>query len=132
MHDAAGGFYSAEDADSAASATDARLAEGAFYLWTTGELQRVLGPDAPLVAYHFDLSADEARTLASRHTVHETAAHFRSDGSGRSGGARLGQATTLSGALGTASAGSGSQDRDGVERPDDFGPLSSRPGVRQS
>ena len=76
MHDAAGGFFSAEDADSAASATDARLAEGAFYLWTIGELQQVLGPDAPLVAYHFDLSADEARTLASRHTVHETAAHF--------------------------------------------------------
>ena len=95
MHDAAGGFYSAEDADSAASATDARLAEGAFYSGPSGSCSRVLGPDAPLVAYHFDLSADEARTLASRHTVHETAAHLWSDGSRRSRGARLGQATTL-------------------------------------
>ena len=80
MRDSAGGFFSAEDADSAATATDARLVEGAFYLWTMDELQRVLGQDASLVAYHFDVvdaGKDDARTLAARHSVRETAAHFK-------------------------------------------------------
>ena len=76
MHDGSGGFFSAEDADSPASATDSRLAEGAFYLWTMSELQQVLGQDAAVAGYHFDVSSDQARTLAARRSVHETAAHF--------------------------------------------------------
>ena len=62
----AGGFYSAEDADSAetehgrdAHATsehglDARKSEGAFYVWTRGEIEAALNAaDAALVCAHF-------------------------------------------------------------------------------
>jgi uncharacterized protein YyaL (SSP411 family) len=50
-----GGFYSAEDADSAPT-PDAPKAEGAFYLWTSAELVAALGDDAPLVGAHFGVS----------------------------------------------------------------------------
>ncbi len=47
MTDEAGGFYSAEDADSVplekVDVPDARKMEGAFYLWTTDEVRRLLG-----------------------------------------------------------------------------------------
>lgn len=42
LSDPAGGFYSAEDADSYARAGDAAKREGAFYVWTMDEVQRVL------------------------------------------------------------------------------------------
>ncbi len=93
MRDPAGGFYSAEDADSSISATDARLAEGAFYLWTLADIERIVGRDAaPVVAFHYDLTAsgnaiDSAITdtagqmagknvLIGRHTIAETARRF--------------------------------------------------------
>src|SRR3970282_1124310 len=41
-----GGFYSAEDADSEG-------AEGTFYLWTTDELDQVLGPEDAAEAARF-------------------------------------------------------------------------------
>ena len=57
MTDAAGGFFSAEDADSLppedALSPDTRKSEGAFYLWTAGELEALAGPDAPLVKARF-------------------------------------------------------------------------------
>ena len=58
MTDGAGGFYSAEDADSippeqAGSTT--HKAEGAFYLWTTTEVESLLGEDAPLVCRRFGI-----------------------------------------------------------------------------
>ena len=47
LTDAAGGFYSAEDADSLPpdhpAGVDAHEAEGAFYLWTAEEIDRLLG-----------------------------------------------------------------------------------------
>jgi hypothetical protein len=46
-----GGFYSAEDADSEGE-------EGRFYLWTMGELQRVLGSEASFVADVFGVRTD--------------------------------------------------------------------------
>ena len=55
MTDEAGGFYSAEDADSlppeadAAGDADGRKAEGAFYLWTDSEVRTLLGGDAEIV-----------------------------------------------------------------------------------
>lgn len=43
-----GAFFSAEDADSATA--DGRMEEGAFYVWTEAELERVLGPDDAALA----------------------------------------------------------------------------------
>jgi uncharacterized protein YyaL (SSP411 family) len=61
-----GGFYSAEDADSlspAPSAADSQPVrhpaephlkrEGAFYVWTAGEIERLLGDDAAVVSRRF-------------------------------------------------------------------------------
>jgi uncharacterized protein YyaL (SSP411 family) len=59
MTDAAGGFYSAEDADSVppehADEAHPHKAEGAFYLWTAGELRALLGDDAAVVARRFGI-----------------------------------------------------------------------------
>jgi uncharacterized protein YyaL (SSP411 family) len=49
----AGGFFSAEDADSAVDAGGREHAEGAFYLWSADELRTVLGGDFKLAAEHF-------------------------------------------------------------------------------
>jgi hypothetical protein len=43
-----GAFYSAEDADSEGR-------EGAFYVWTAAEIDRLFGSDAPLVRRHFGI-----------------------------------------------------------------------------
>ena len=43
-----GGFYSAEDADSLLEHGKPEHREGAFYVWTKDEIDRVLGDDAPL------------------------------------------------------------------------------------
>jgi uncharacterized protein YyaL (SSP411 family) len=54
-----GAFYSAEDADSlipqpaGGDHGHAEKREGAFYVWSAGELDRLLGPDAPIVARRF-------------------------------------------------------------------------------
>ena len=62
MRDPAGGFYSAEDADSVppeqAADPHAHKAEGAFYLWTAAELDALLGPDAFLVKRRFGVASD--------------------------------------------------------------------------
>ena len=54
-----GAFFSAEDADSDRAAADGGgHAEGAFYVWTRAELDRVLPPlDAALVCAHFGVEA---------------------------------------------------------------------------
>jgi uncharacterized protein YyaL (SSP411 family) len=49
----AGGFYTAEDADSLVAHGRPEHAEGAFYVWGAAELHEVLGDDAPFVAAHF-------------------------------------------------------------------------------
>jgi uncharacterized protein len=54
MTDPAGGFHSAEDAD---SGEGDEAGEGAFYLWTPEELREVLGPDADVVADHYGVKA---------------------------------------------------------------------------
>ena len=52
-----GGFFTAEDADSARPApggdAPAEQAEGAFYVWTAAELRAALGSDHDLLAAHF-------------------------------------------------------------------------------
>ncbi len=57
MTDPAGGFYSAEDADSALVDEPGEKAEGAFYVWTAEEVSRVLGDDE-LFAARFGVRAD--------------------------------------------------------------------------
>ncbi|MBI2221293.1 MAG: thioredoxin domain-containing protein [Acidobacteria bacterium] len=57
LTDRAGGFFSAEDADSVppelAGAPGARKSEGAFYLWTAEEIDRLLGDEAAVVKTRF-------------------------------------------------------------------------------
>jgi hypothetical protein len=58
LTDAAGAFYSAEDADSlapdeAGERHAGEKREGAFYVWTTAEIDRLLGEDAELVRRRF-------------------------------------------------------------------------------
>ncbi|HUJ42814.1 MAG TPA: thioredoxin domain-containing protein [Opitutaceae bacterium] len=64
----AGGFYSAEDADSPPPAegqgegrkskVEGQQAEGAFYVWTKTEIGRALGTDAEMFCDHFGVEDD--------------------------------------------------------------------------
>ena len=90
MRDREGGFLSAEDADSGTGSTWSGLGEGAFYVWTSGEIRSTLGRDADLFAYHYGVepqgnvpAAPDVRVslkgsniLSVRHSVAETAARF--------------------------------------------------------
>src|SRR6185369_5075657 len=49
----AGGFYTAEDADSLIAAGQAGHAEGAFYVWSATELRTLLEGDYAFFAAHF-------------------------------------------------------------------------------
>jgi uncharacterized protein YyaL (SSP411 family) len=94
-----GGFFSAEDADSAVVAAGAdrghpKTAEGAFYVWTKKEIDDALGDSAEVFDFHYGVQAhgnapegsdphDEFRgknILIERHTIAETAQHFRNTG----------------------------------------------------
>ncbi|HEY5227762.1 MAG TPA: thioredoxin domain-containing protein, partial [Opitutaceae bacterium] len=90
LTDGGGGFYSAEDADSA-PVKGAESVEGAFYVWTTAELGHVLGADAAFAASHFGVAADGnvarerdphgeftgKNILAQARPLGETAARFK-------------------------------------------------------
>jgi uncharacterized protein YyaL (SSP411 family) len=53
-----GGFYSAEDADSAVDAAKPNdKSEGAFYIWSRQEIDAVLGPEASLFASRYGVEA---------------------------------------------------------------------------
>jgi uncharacterized protein YyaL (SSP411 family) len=54
----AGGFYSAEDADSLLAHGRPEHAEGAFYVWTKGEIDAVLGADAAFFCAHYGVKPD--------------------------------------------------------------------------
>ncbi|MBC7368942.1 MAG: thioredoxin domain-containing protein [Undibacterium sp.] len=54
-----GGFLSAEDADSTVpGAPEGEHAEGAFYVWTHGEIAAVLGGDADFFSAHFGVKVE--------------------------------------------------------------------------
>ena len=91
-----GGFFSAEDADSPVVAGigdsgHGGTAEGAFYVWTKKEIDSALGDAAEVFNFHYGVQShgnapegsdpqDEFRgknILIQRHTVAETAQHFR-------------------------------------------------------
>src|SRR4051812_38334555 len=62
MTDAAGGFYSAEDADSIpperAGEPGVRKMEGAFYIWRDVEIGEVLGADAEIFRMRYGIEPD--------------------------------------------------------------------------
>jgi len=86
-----GGFYSAEDADSATDPEHPhRKHEGAFYVWTKAEIEGALAPsDAALFCYRFGVEpqgnvAEDphgefggANILYQAHTVEESSTHFK-------------------------------------------------------
>jgi uncharacterized protein YyaL (SSP411 family) len=57
LRDPAGGFYSAEDADSV-PAEGGPKKEGAFYVWSDAEIGALLGADADVVRKRFGIEAD--------------------------------------------------------------------------
>jgi hypothetical protein len=88
LTDQDGGFYCAEDADSAFDfAHPHDKGEGAFYIWDHEELDQILGADAALFAYRYGVrhsgNVDEdpqgefigRNILDEEHTFEETAAH---------------------------------------------------------
>jgi hypothetical protein len=85
MRHAGGGFYSAEDADSAADTAYAEeKSEGAFYLWRAEEIRRVAGPAAEWFCYRYGVEERGNATaefegrniLCQAHSVEETAGRF--------------------------------------------------------
>jgi len=91
-----GGFFSAEDADSPVVAgigdpDHTETAEGAFYIWTKEEIDTALRDAAEVFDFHYGVQPhgnapegsdpqDEFRgknILIERHTIAETAKHFR-------------------------------------------------------
>ncbi len=54
----AGGFYTAEDADSLVAAGQSEHAEGAFYVWTHEEIAAALGDDAPFFSAHYGVTPE--------------------------------------------------------------------------
>src|SRR5437667_4642095 len=86
-----GGFFSAEDADSLFEQGKPEHGEGAFYVWTEKQIDAALGDDSALFKFHYGVQAhgnapegsdpqDEFRgknILIARHTIAETAKHFK-------------------------------------------------------
>ncbi|PYI92285.1 MAG: thioredoxin domain-containing protein [Verrucomicrobia bacterium] len=54
----AGGFFSAEDADSVVPDNPAKKAEGAFYAWDKKEIDAALGPPADVFNFHYAVKAE--------------------------------------------------------------------------
>ena len=87
----AGGFYTAEDADSLVAEGKPEHAEGAFYVWSAAELRTVLGVEAAFVCAHFGVEAGgnvsgqldphgefrEKNILVQRRSLEETAKEFQ-------------------------------------------------------
>jgi len=90
MTDSTGGFYSAEDADSVIDpANPHEKGEGAFYIWSRAEIDRILGsPSADWFSYRYgvepngNVSEDPQgeftgkNILYQRHSLEETAEEF--------------------------------------------------------
>jgi uncharacterized protein YyaL (SSP411 family) len=85
-----GGFFSAEDADSRATADALRPTEGAYYVWTAAEIRAELGELADLFAFHYGVQPDgnvsskqdlqgelkSRNVLSVQHAERDTAARF--------------------------------------------------------
>ena len=65
-----GGLFSAEDADSHPTKADAEKREGAYYVWTSKELQNILGPrDADIFSRFYGVKPDG--NVAHQHDPHD-------------------------------------------------------------
>ncbi len=53
-----GGYFAAEDADSARPDNPVEHGEGAFYVWTQAEVERLCGGDARLICSHFGIELE--------------------------------------------------------------------------
>uniref|UniRef100_A0A673M2U3 Spermatogenesis-associated protein 20-like TRX domain-containing protein n=1 Tax=Sinocyclocheilus rhinocerous TaxID=307959 RepID=A0A673M2U3_9TELE len=73
LSDMSGGFYSAEDADSFPTVESIEKREGAFCVWTAGEIRELL-PDIVIYDPHGELQGQNV--LIVRYSVELTAAHF--------------------------------------------------------
>jgi hypothetical protein len=91
LRDSAGGFYSAEDADSPHPEDPGESGEGSFYLWTQREVRSLLGEQADLFCYYYGI-AEEGNApfdpqqeftgrniLYGAHSVVDTAKKFGKD-----------------------------------------------------
>jgi uncharacterized protein len=59
LTDAGGGFYSAEDADSQRPDDPSESGEGAYFVWTRGEIMKLLGDDdGRLFCYYYGVEED--------------------------------------------------------------------------
>jgi uncharacterized protein len=90
MTDSTGGFYSAEDADSVIDAANPHeKGEGAFYIWSRAQVDRILGsPAADWFSYRYGVEPDGnvsedpqgeftgKNILYQRRSIEETAEHF--------------------------------------------------------
>jgi uncharacterized protein YyaL (SSP411 family) len=86
-----GGFYSAEDADSFPAPASAEKVEGAFYVWTMGEIRSVVGDDGDLFAHRYGVNGlgnveldpfgefSGKNVLSESVSVEETARKFQLD-----------------------------------------------------
>ena len=86
-----GGFFSAEDADSLFEHGKPEHGEGAFYVWTEKQVDAALGDDSSAFKFYYGVQPhgnapegsdpqDEFRgknILIQRHTIAETAKHFK-------------------------------------------------------
>ncbi len=86
-----GPFYSAEDAESPKPENPAEKGEGAFYIWTQAEIEKLLGADAELALWYYGCKPGGnvaavndpqeefhgKNILFSAHTLEETAHHFK-------------------------------------------------------
>jgi len=85
-----GGFYSAQDADSLPRFGDTTKQEGAFCVWERSEIDALLGDDAAMFAFHYDVQPNgnvnprqdihgelqNKNVLRVVHTLEETAREF--------------------------------------------------------
>ncbi len=85
-----GAFYSALDADSPVPGGSGEHGEGAYYVWTAGEIRGLLGDDAPVFMFRFGVQPNgnvppaqdiegwmrERNVLYATHTLEETARQF--------------------------------------------------------
>ncbi len=86
-----GGFFSAEDADSLPSADSAEKSEGAYYIWSEGEVLKILGSEMGAVFnYRFGITSEgnapagsdpqgefgNKNILLERHSIKEIAEKF--------------------------------------------------------